>query len=172
MYGVSGFRAFIVLLLSLTTYPAHAAVINMSATLSGTQEVPPNGSAGTGSATIVFDDVSNELSWDILFSDLSGPATAAHFHGPAPVGTNAGVQVDIGAVSGLNSPMMGSATISDVQEADLLAGLWYINIHTSMFPGGEIRGQVLAQAVPIPAAAWLLVSGLTGLMAVARTRRR
>ena len=172
MYGVSGFRAFIVLFLSVISFPAHAVLIDMSATLSGTQEVPPNGSAGTGSATIVFDDVSNELNWDIVFSDLSGPATAAHFHGPAPVGSNAGVQVDIGAVSGLGSPMTGSATISDLQEADLLAGLWYINIHTSMFPGGEIRGQVQAQVIPIPAAAWLLVSGLAGLMAVTRTRRR
>lgn len=67
--------------------------------------------------------------------------------------------------------MTGSATISDTQEADLLAGLWYINIHTSMFPGGEIRGQVQAQVVPIPAAAWLLVSGLCSLLTLRQSRR-
>lgn len=61
MYGLSGFRAFIVVLLSVTSYPAHAVLVNMSASLSGAQEVPANGSTGTGSAAIVFDDVSNEL---------------------------------------------------------------------------------------------------------------
>ncbi|MBI1924117.1 CHRD domain-containing protein [Candidatus Poribacteria bacterium] len=117
-------------------------LIFLEAHLEGSQEVPPTNSTGTGDATMIFDLTTNELSWEITFQGLSGPATGAHFHGPAPAGVNAGIQVDIGAISGLNSPMIGSAIISNAQATDLLAGLWYINIHTALFPGGEIRGQV------------------------------
>jgi hypothetical protein len=66
----------------------------------------------------------------------------AHFHGPAAPGANAGVALPIGA-AGMASPAAGSATLNDAQVADLLAGRWYINIHTATHPGGEIRGQVM-----------------------------
>lgn len=147
---------------------ASAAIINLEASLDGAQANAGagTGSAGTGSATITFDDVSNLLSWDISWSGLVNE-TAAHFHGPANPGQNAGVQVGIGVAS---NPAVGSATISDAQEADLLAGLWYINIHTAQFPGGEIRGQV--QVVPIPAAIWLFGTGILGLIAVAKRKAR
>jgi hypothetical protein len=79
------------------------------------------------------------LSWRITYSGLSGPPTAAHFHGPAQPSTNAGVAVPIPNVA--TSPQ-GSATLTDAQAADLLAGRYYINIHTAANPGGEIRGQV------------------------------
>lgn len=160
------------LLVACCSSPAavQAAIINMSASLDAAQEVAdePVVSDGTGTAIVTFDDVGNLLSWDIDFSDLTGPATAAHFHGPAAPGVNAGVQVDIGSVSGLTSPMSGSATISDDQEAQLLDGLWYINIHTEAYPAGEIRGQV--QVIPLPAAAWLMLGGLAGLWRCARRR--
>ena len=71
---------------------------------------------------------------------LSGDATAAHFHGPADAGANAGVAVPI---KGTASPMAGSAAITDAQAAELLAGKWYINVHTAANKNGEIRGQVL-----------------------------
>jgi hypothetical protein len=83
-----------------------------------------------------------ELSWDISWSGLEGNITVAHFHGPAPPGMNAGIQVDWGTISGLVSPSIGSATLDAAQAADLLAGLWYINIHSDLFLSGEIRGQV------------------------------
>lgn len=172
MYGICGFRALIVLLCCVYSVAAPAALINMSASLSGDQEVPPTSSSGSGSASILFDDASNQLNWTITFSGLTGAATGAHFHGPAPAGTNASVQVNIGSISGLTSPMIGATAISEAQEADLLAGLWYINIHTAQFPGGEIRGQVLTQVVPLPAAAWLLASGVAGLFAAGRRLRR
>ncbi len=86
---------------------------------------------------MTLDDVSDLLSWDVSWSALSGPATAMHCHGPAPAGVNAGVQVNIGAISGLTSPSIDSATITASQANDLLAGLWYIDIHTATYPGGD-----------------------------------
>jgi hypothetical protein len=113
---------------------------HLQAALAGDQEVPPTGSMGTGTADITLDRASNELVWRISYSGLSGPATAAHFHGPASPGSNAGVQVNLG--DDLKSPIMGSAILTDAQEQQLLAGQWYVNIHTAAHPDGEIRGQV------------------------------
>jgi len=107
--------------------------------LTAGEEVPPTDSSGTGAGKITWNSDTKELSWSIEFSGLSGPATAAHFHGPADVGANAGVQVPI---TDLESPSEGKATLTDEQAADLAAGKWYVNFHTEKFPDGEIRGQV------------------------------
>ena len=112
----------------------------MKATLSGASEVPANTSTGKGSADIDYDAATKKMTWKLTYSGLSGPATAAHFHGPAEPGKNAGVVVAIpGATS---SPAEGSATLTDAQAADLAAGKLYVNVHTAANPGGEIRGQV------------------------------
>ena len=66
--------------------------------------------------------------------------TAAHFHGPAGAGVNAPPVVNL---TPLESPITGSAVLTDAQVADLKAGRWYINIHTAQNPKGEIRGQVV-----------------------------
>ncbi len=133
--------------------------------IEGSQEVPVVASPGSGMATVTYDTVTNQLDWDISWSGLTGAVTVMHFHGAAAPGINAGVQVDIGGISGTTSPSIGMTTISELQEADLLAGLWYVNIHTAMHPGGEIRGQV----VPTPGALALL--GLGGAIIVGRRRR-
>lgn len=112
----------------------------MKATLDGKAEVPPNTSAATGTADLDYDAASKKLSWKVTYSGLSGPATAAHFHGPAAAGANAGVKVPI--ANPTTSPVEGSATLNDEQAADLMAGKYYVNIHTAANPGGEIRGQV------------------------------
>jgi hypothetical protein len=112
----------------------------MKATLDGKTQVPPNTSAATGTADIDYDPASKKLSWKLSYSGLSGPATAAHFHGPAEAGKNAGVAVAI--PNATSSPAEGSATLTDAQAADLVAGRYYVNIHTAANPGGEIRGQV------------------------------
>jgi len=112
----------------------------MKAKLDGKAQVPPNTSAATGTADIDYDPASKKLSWKLNYSGLSGPATAAHFHGPAEAGKNAGVAVAI--PNATSSPVDGSATLTDAQAADLVAGKYYINIHTAANPGGEIRGQV------------------------------
>ncbi|MCA6111409.1 CHRD domain-containing protein [Bradyrhizobium cenepequi] len=111
------------------------------ATLDGKSEVPSNNSSGTGTADIDYDPATKKLSWKVTYSGLSGPATAAHFHGPAEAGKNAGVAVPIPNIA--TSPAEGSATLTDAQAADLLAGKYYVNVHTAANPGGEIRGQVV-----------------------------
>jgi hypothetical protein len=110
------------------------------ATLDAKSEVPPNASTATGTADIDYDPATKKLSWKVTYSGLSGPATAAHFHGPAAAGANAGVKVPI--ANPATSPVEGSATLTDEQAADLMGGKYYINIHTAANPGGEIRGQV------------------------------
>jgi CHRD domain len=112
----------------------------MKATLDGKSEVPPNTSAATGTADVDFDAATKKLTWKVTYSGLSGPATAAHFHGPAEAGKNAGVALAIPNAG--TSPAEGSATLTDAQAADLMAGKYYVNIHTAANPGGEIRGQL------------------------------
>jgi hypothetical protein len=112
----------------------------MKATLDGASEVPPTTTAGKGTADIDYDPASKKLSWKVTYTGLSGPATAAHFHGPAEAGKNAGVKVPIPNATA--SPAEGSATLTDEQAADLMAGKYYVNVHTAANPGGEIRGQV------------------------------
>jgi hypothetical protein len=109
--------------------------------LDGKSEVPPNSSTGTGTADIDYDPATKKLSWKVTYSGLTGPATAAHFHGPAEAGKNSGVAVPIANIA--SSPAEGSATLTDTQAADFLAGKYYVNIHTAANPGGEIRGQVV-----------------------------
>ncbi|OKO71498.1 CHRD domain-containing protein [Bradyrhizobium sp. NAS96.2] len=118
--------------------PAFAEKLH--AKLDAKSEVPANASAGTGTADIDYDAATKKLSWKLTYSGLSGPATAAHFHGPAEAGKNSGVAVAI--PNATSSPVEGSATLTDAQAADLLAGKYYVNIHTAANPGGEIRGQV------------------------------
>jgi hypothetical protein len=119
--------------------PAFAAD-KMKATLDGAAEVPPVTTAGKGTADVDFDPATMKLSWKLTYSGLSGPATAAHFHGPGEAGKNAGVAVAIPNAG--SSPAEGSATLTDAQAADLAAGKYYVNVHTAANPGGEIRGQV------------------------------
>jgi len=119
---------------------AVAETVTYKATMNAQTEVPPNDTKGTGTAELTYDTASKMLTWTVTFSDLSGPATAAHFHGPAEPGKNAGVAVLIG--NNPTSPAKGSATLTDAQAADLAGGRWYVNVHTAANRPGEIRGQV------------------------------
>ncbi|HUL05525.1 MAG TPA: CHRD domain-containing protein [Candidatus Acidoferrum sp.] len=136
--------AFAAVLLIACAAPAYAERIRLSANLDGVSEVPPVQSPATATATVWFDKDTGMVTWDVYWSGLSGPPTAAHFHGPASKTNKAGVQLDLGG-NGFHSPFRGSAALTEGQADQLLSGKWYINIHTAAHPDGEIRGQVLRQ---------------------------
>lgn len=121
---------------------AQAEVIQMKAELTGTAEVPPSNSQGRGEADVQYDTVTHVLSWRVQYSGLTALLSAAHFHGTATRTTNAPILIPIAGVN-QPTPLIGSTTLTDPQAADLLAGRWYINIHTPANPAGEIRGQVI-----------------------------
>ncbi|HYP58558.1 MAG TPA: CHRD domain-containing protein [Beijerinckia sp.] len=118
---------------------ASAEMIHFKAALDGGQEVPPVNTKGTGSLMATFDTATKKLDWTVDYSGLTGPATGAHFHGPAGMGKNADVLVP---ASGGKNPISGSATLTNAQAKDLLDGKLYFNIHTSANKAGEIRGQL------------------------------
>jgi len=117
-------------------------------TIDGAQEVPPNASAGTGTGTIDINTVTNQLSYNITFSGLGSAETMAHIHGFAAPGANAGIIHTLPN----GSPKIGVFNYSQAQEAALLNGLSYVNIHSGNFPNGEIRGQIAGTALPCPSA--------------------
>jgi hypothetical protein len=124
----------------MCTAPSLASTVDLKADLKASNEVPPNESKATGSVRATFDTDSNKLSWKGTISGLSGPVTAAHFHS-AEAGRNGAVAVPIiGAEKG---SFEGSATLNDTQAEDLIAGRWYVNIHTVTYKAGEIRGQMI-----------------------------
>ncbi|HEY3596641.1 MAG TPA: CHRD domain-containing protein [Paraburkholderia sp.] len=130
------------MLLMLASGAASAETVALKAVLGPSSEVPPKVSQGHGTLDATFDTSTKALQWTVTYAGLSGPATAAHFHGPAPVGQNAGIVVPIDKKA-LANPIKGSATLTEQQVTDLMAGQWYFNIHTAQNPGGEIRGQVM-----------------------------
>lgn len=180
--------------LPLTT---QAAFINFTATLTGPQENPANGSIAIGSATGILDTSTNELIWTVTANGLSLGTSRAHFHGltdPPPNHTddNCGILlafidlvtpalVDPDVVHVLDT-LTGNTSGVYVGRVDLdlvpsasanLAGLlnnqWYINIHDGEFGGGEIRGQFFRSvAVPLPAGLWLLSSAFAALPLIKR----
>ncbi len=109
--------------------------------LTGDQEVPPVTTTGTGYATVSYDMTTQTLSWSISYSGLSSAVTAAHFH-HAPVGANGPVIITLDTST---NPIVGSTVLTAEQQGWLMNKELYVNIHTTTFPTGEIRGQVLLQ---------------------------
>lgn len=156
--------------MAVLAFAAHASatIWTFNDPITAIQEVIPNASHGLGSIIGTYDDVSKILSHTTTFSGLVAGTSAAHFHGPALPGVNASVQIGlagfpVGVTSGVYS---NSHALTALQETQFLGGLWYVNIHTTFSPGGEIRGQL--NPVPGPATAALLALG--GVMAMRRRR--
>ena len=120
--------------------PTSAATLQFKADLKGSSEVPPTQTTGTGTMTATFDPTTKQLTWNGTYSGLTGPATGAHFQGPAEPGKNAGIAVTITPAT---SPFKGSATLTDAQAVQLMTGRWYINIYTAAYKSGELRGQIV-----------------------------
>jgi hypothetical protein len=171
-----GFRSMVVAILSaslLLAGAASAAIYTVTLTLNGAQEVPPIATAATGTATLTIDTSANTIGYNITHN-VVGP-TAAHIHGAAARDKSAGVL--IGFPSAV-SPMVGSVGYVEGNEAALISGRTYVNIHSGTNPGGEIRGQVPAAPAATPALSeWgmiLLALALVfaGTMLVSRRRRQ
>ncbi|MCC5786018.1 MAG: CHRD domain-containing protein [Phycisphaerales bacterium] len=157
---------------SLCAGVASANVVTFVFPIDVAQEVPaptiPAGFDPSGTGIVSIDTVSNLLTWEIEYQGLTGPIVApgAHFHGPADFGQTAGVELflTMDLPQPASGTIIGSATINTQQRDDLLAGLWYVNLHTDLNQPGEIRGQV----VPAPGA--LAALGLAGLVGLRRRR--
>ena len=119
---------------------ARGETIKYHATMNGATEVPPKQTQGTGTVDATLDTSTRKLDWTATWQNLSGPATMAHFHGPASPGTNAGVMVPWG--QNPTSPNNGSVTLTPEQVQAFQDGKAYANVHTAANPGGEIRGQM------------------------------
>jgi hypothetical protein len=119
--------------------PALAETIKYKADLTSANEVPPNDSGAKGTIEATYDSDAGTLSWSGNYSGLSGPAVAAHFHGPAAAGANAPPLVPVDASK---SPFEGSAKITADQAKEFADGVVYFNIHTAKNKGGETRGQL------------------------------
>jgi len=153
----------------LLTAQAYATIWNINNVINGTQEVPPVVTGGSGTIVGTYDDVTNQFNATITFSQLTGTTSAGHYHGPAAPGVNASVRIGftnipLGVTGGNFSP---SFILTASQETELLGGLWYVNIHTSFRPGGEIRGQIYPVAPKLLDLTYLiegLYNGGTNLM--------
>ncbi len=183
----------------LTASLVQAAPVTFTATLSGPAESPANSSPGTGSATIVFDTALHTLSMNVVFSGLTGNTTASHIHcctavpgvansgvatetptfGGFPLGVSSGTYshtFDMTLASSFN-PAFITANGGSVAQAELalfngsVVGRSYLNVHTSAFGGGEIRGFLQPAAVPVPSSMLLLGLGLASLATLRKYRR-
>lgn len=184
--------------LSMIAPIAHAALFVTATTLSGANENPPNGSPGTGTASVTLNTTTHQLRIQAVFSGLTANTVMAHIHcctaPPGNVGvattTPAFVGFPLGVTSGSfdqtydttlastwNAPFItnngGTPLGAEAALANGLAtGTSYLNIHTTAFPPGEIRGFLIAQAAPgsiapVPTLAEWAMGGLAVLLVAA-----
>jgi hypothetical protein len=162
----------VVLLLGFAAFgPALHAQSTFQAYLTGVGENPPNGSPATGIGQVVLNAAQTQITVDESWSGLTAPATASHIHGPGGAGTNAAVLFPFSGVPAATAGAIPEQTfaITPTQVSYLFAGFLYMNVHTSTFPGGEIRGQLLL--VPEPATGTLVVVGAASAACFRRWRR-
>ena len=150
-----------------------SAQTTFTAFLSGLGENPPNGSPATGFGTVVLNAAQTQITVDESWSGLVAPATASHIHSPGGVGTNAPVVFPFSGVPAATAGAIPEQTfaINSTQVAQLFAGYMYMNVHTSAFPGGEIRGQLLLAPVPEPGTLALAGVGAASLGFLARRKK-
>ena len=175
--------------------PASAAVFIYTGSLSGTQEVPTNASPGTGTVIVTYDDVTQLLNIQSTFAQLLGTTTVAHIHCCAATGANAGVAtvpnlpglplgvssgsvnttLDLNTSAAFNTPFITNnggtvASARAVLVGALNTNRTYFNLHSTQFPGGEIRAQLIA-AVPEPTTWAMMILGFSLVGGSLRLRR-
>jgi len=127
-------------------YTNSSTTYALSGNASGAQETPPNSSMATGTLTGSYNASTNSLQYNINWTGLTGVVTGMHFHGPASMGVSADILVGLDVTTnGISGNGSGTITVNDAFETALLAGQVYYNIHTALYPAGEIRGQVSAK---------------------------
>lgn len=119
-------------------------------TLDGSKEVPPVATPGTGTCTVTLNPISGDVQVLGTYTGLLADATAAHIHGPADTTGTAGVLIGLSVTGGTDGSVFGGGSLMPAQVNNLLAGLMYVNVHSSMFPDGEIRGQIVAEGKAEP----------------------
>ncbi len=136
--------ALIVLLSSCQDHDLTTTIVSQNdLRLNSMQELPANQSPATGTANVTYDKSTRKLTYIITYENLSGNPTMGHIHGGTPRGSNAPVLFFLQSLPAATSgAITGSETLTAQQEDDLLNGMYYFNIHTSAYPGGEIRGQI------------------------------
>ena len=122
------------------------------ATITDDEQSVPTESPGSGIAEFRLERATLKLSWKITYQGLTSPPIIAGLYGPENVGANAGQVVDLGT-RGLKSPIIGSTIISDGVLGYLTTGRVYVNIHTTRYRDGELRGQLRRQRSTAPATA-------------------
>ena len=114
--------------------------------MSGAQEVPANPSTATGVTQAYYNQATKILTYKVYWSGLSGNATAAHIHGTGGAGFIAGVIQSFSPLSASPTGSYSGTVLMDglkFKEEQLLAGQYYVNVHTALYPNGEIRGQLV-----------------------------
>ncbi len=165
------------LFIAVLTVSASAGSITFTTTLSGAKETTPNSSTGTGTATVTLDDITGKGTITLSFSGLSTAVTGSHIHCCAAQGANGPVIVPFDAFLTLSADKLSGSitnyafTLTTAQIDAMKAGQTYVNVHTSTNPGGEIRGQLIAGAAPVPEPGTLFLIG-TGLFSVAGMMKR
>lgn len=139
-------------------------IYQLSGIASGAQESTPNLSSGTATLTGTYNQTTGMITVNIPFSGLGSGTTASHIHGPAGIGMNAPVILNLMPPTAVTSgTIAGTFPFPLASEAALLSGNTYLNIHTSGFPGGEIRAQITATLIAVPTMGeWgLIILGLS-----------
>lgn len=136
-------RSLVVTVMSFVLlFTASARAETFIAYLNGAQEVPAAATNGKGYARVFVNAATNTYTFTVVFEGLSSAQTLSHIHAPAAIGANAGVAINLGTVGGTSGTITGGGAITNTQIAQLRAHQGYVNVHTSNFPGGEIRGQL------------------------------
>ena len=152
---------YMLALAALLLVPSAAySATGFSTTLSGASEVPPNASTGSGTAVVILNDAQTQLSYTVNYTGLVAGVTASHIH-KAAIGVNGSVIFGFTPPLGTTSGSFGGViAVTPANVADLVGGLYYVNIHSTTYPGGELRGQLAGDATPSQRGTWGRIKAL------------